>query len=79
TQEITAMIECIRASTGHAINSMEAGVSRVYDGVSLARQAGVSINEILDGTPHAASVVDDISETFRELSRARDEIAQRVE
>ncbi|MEM8175852.1 methyl-accepting chemotaxis protein, partial [Morganella morganii] len=53
TQEITAMIERIRASTGQAINSMEAGVSRVNEGVSFARQAGVSINEILDGTRHA--------------------------
>lgn len=38
TQEITAMIERIRASTGQAINSMEAGVSRVNEGCrSLAR------------------------------------------
>ncbi|WP_319177797.1 methyl-accepting chemotaxis protein [Pseudomonas aeruginosa] len=79
TQEITAMIERIRASTGQAINSMEAGVSRVNEGVSFARQAGVSINEILDGTRHAASVVDEISQTIREQSRASDEIAQRVE
>ena len=48
-------------------------------GVSFARQAGVSINEILDGTRHAASVVDEISQTIREQSRASDEIAQRVE
>ncbi|AGV66595.1 methyl-accepting chemotaxis (MCP) signaling domain protein [Pseudomonas aeruginosa c7447m] len=79
TQEITAMIERIRASTGQAINSMEAGVSRVNEGVSFARQAGVSINEILDGARHAASVVDEISQTIREQSRASDEIAQRVE
>ncbi len=79
TQEIKGLIERIRASTGQAINSMEAGVSRVNEGVSFARQAGVSINEILDGTRHAASVVDEISQTIREQSRASDEIAQRVE
>ncbi|MBE1043874.1 hypothetical protein IH768_30675, partial [Escherichia coli] len=50
----------------------KAGVSRVNEGVSFARQAGVSINEILDGTRHAASVVDEISQTIREQSRASD-------
>ncbi|MBH9394273.1 methyl-accepting chemotaxis protein [Pseudomonas aeruginosa] len=79
TQEITAMIERIRASTGQAISSMQGGVSRVNEGVSFARQAGLSINEILEGTRHAASVVDEISQTIREQSRASDEIAQRVE
>ena len=41
TQEITAMIERIRASTGQAINSMEAGVSRVNEGCRSPARQGV--------------------------------------
>ncbi len=39
----------------------------------------MSIDDILDGARHAASVVDEISRTIREQSRASDEIARRVE
>ncbi|MDF5936902.1 methyl-accepting chemotaxis protein [Pseudomonas aeruginosa] len=79
TQEITAMIEAHPRQ--HGASDQQHGGRREpgQRGVSFARQAGVSINEILDGTRHAASVVDEISQTIREQSRASDEIAQRVE
>lgn len=79
TQEITGMIERIRTSTEQAVSSMQTGVTRVNDGVSLARQAGESISEIRGGAHRAAEVVEEISHTIGEQSRASSEVAQRVE
>ncbi len=79
TQEITGMIERIRSSTAQAVNSMQTGVTRVSDGVALARQAGESIGEIRGGAHRAAEVVEEISQTISEQSRASSEVAQQVE
>ncbi|PTS86857.1 methyl-accepting chemotaxis protein [Pseudomonas sp. HMWF032] len=79
TQEITQMIERIRSSTSQAVDSMQTGVTRVNDGVSLARQAGESINEIRGGAHRAAEVVEEISQTINEQSKASNEVALRVE
>ncbi|WP_442961808.1 methyl-accepting chemotaxis protein [Pseudomonas sp. BMS12] len=79
TQEITSMIERIKASTEQAVSSMQTGVQRVSDGVSLARQAGDSIGEIRGGAHRAAEVVEEISYTIGEQSKASNEVAQRVE
>ena len=79
TQEIGAMIERIRSSTAQAVSSMQAGVTRVNDGVGLARQAGESIGEIRGGAQRAAEVVEEISHTIGEQTRASSEVAQRVE
>ncbi|MGA4635062.1 methyl-accepting chemotaxis protein [Pseudomonas solani] len=79
TQEITGMIERIRESTEQAVSSMQTGVTRVNDGVSLATQAGTSISEIRDGAHRAAEVVEEISQTIGEQSKASSEVAHRVE
>ncbi|KIV64310.1 Methyl-accepting chemotaxis protein I (serine chemoreceptor protein) [Pseudomonas sp. FeS53a] len=79
TQEITGMIARIRESTDQAVNSMQTGVTRVQDGVTLATQAGSSISEIREGAHKAAEVVDEISHTIGEQSKASSEVAQRVE
>lgn len=73
------MIERIRSSTAQAVSSMQAGVTRVNDGVGLARQAGESIGEIRGGAQRAAEVVEEISHTIGEQTRASSEVAQRVE
>lgn len=79
TQEITAMIDRIRNCTAQAVNSMQTGVTRVSDGVALAREAGESINEIRGGAHRAAEVVGEISHTISEQSKASNEVALRVE
>lgn len=78
TQEITAMIERLRGSAQDAAGNMQACVTRVDEGVSLAERAGVSINEIRAGAHNAAERVQDISTTINEQTHASDEMAQRV-
>ena len=79
TQEITQMIERIRSSTEQAVSSMATGVERVSSGVDLAQQAGASINQIRHGAQRAASMVEEISSTIAEQSKASNEVALRVE
>ncbi|KAF0864847.1 HAMP domain-containing protein [Pseudomonas sp. LD120] len=79
TREITGMIERIRDTTEQAVSSMQTGVSRVNDGVHMAHQAGTSINEIRQGAQRSALMVEEISHTIGEQSKASSEVAQRVE
>ncbi|WP_371923679.1 methyl-accepting chemotaxis protein [Pseudomonas sp. URMO17WK12:I2] len=79
TQEITGMIQRIRESTAQAVKSMDAGVSRVTEGVGLARQANTSITEIRQGVQRSAQMVDEIAHTITEQSKASNEVAERVE
>ncbi|MBV4504568.1 methyl-accepting chemotaxis protein [Pseudomonas sp. BW13M1] len=79
TREIADMIERIRHSTGNAVDSMQTGVTRVRAGVELATQAGASIQQIREGARRAASVVEEISQTIGEQTKASQEVAQQVE
>jgi len=79
TQEITDMIGRIRNNTSQAVDSMQAGVERVNDGVTRVHQAGESIHAMRGGAQRAAQVVGDISHTISEQSKASAEVAQRVE
>ncbi|UUD62770.1 methyl-accepting chemotaxis protein [Pseudomonas seleniipraecipitans] len=79
TQEITVMIQRISESTIVAVKSMDAGVSRVSDGVTMAQQASASISEIRRGVQRSAQMVDEIAHTITEQSKASNEVAERVE
>ena len=78
TQEITSMIEKIRSGTKRAVDEMEAGVTRVNAGVTLAKQAGDSITEIRSGSDHVARSVDTIQVALQEQATSTREIAARI-
>ncbi|GAB2182434.1 methyl-accepting chemotaxis protein [Denitratisoma sp. agr-D3] len=79
TQEIGTMIVKIQEGTQEAVREMEAGVSRVTDGVHLAHQAGDSVTAIRDSADRAAQVVADISLALAEQTTSAREVAHRVE
>lgn len=79
TQEITETISAIQAGTSDAVASMNIGVSRVTEGVTLARQAGSSLAEIGGNARQVVQRVADISNALREQSVANNEIAHSVE
>lgn len=79
TTEITSMIGKIQEGTQRAAQEMENGVSRVSDGVRLAREAGDSISGIRDGAIQVTHAVDEISYALKEQATAAREIAQKVE
>jgi aerotaxis receptor len=79
TQEITAMITKIQSGTLRAAEEMDAGVSRVSEGVRLAHQAGDSMSGINEGAKQVTRAVDEISFALKEQVSAAREIAQKVE
>jgi methyl-accepting chemotaxis protein len=79
TQEISAMISAIQSGTQNAVASMRDGVSRVNEGVTLARQAGEAMSEIQSNAGQVVDTVGDISSSMREQSAASTEIAKNVE
>lgn len=79
TTEIAGMVSKIQNGTRSAVNSMQAGVEQVSNGVELANQAGASINQIRDGSSRVAIVVNGISDSITEQSIASTEIAQKLE
>lgn len=79
TKEISDMINAIQQGTAEAVNSMQAGVARVADGVELSRRASVSISQIKEGAHRVRDNVSDISLALREQSLASNEISRNVE
>ena len=79
TQEISSTVSSIQAGAVRAVNSMQAVVNQMEDGVSQARQAGQAIVDIRHGSADMASRVDDISTSINEQSAASNNIAQLVE
>ena len=79
TTEIGGMVGKIQNGTRSAVNSMQAGVAQVSNGVELANQAGDSINRIRDGAQRVTQVVNGISDSIREQSQAGNQIAHQLE
>ncbi|HMV16776.1 MAG TPA: methyl-accepting chemotaxis protein [Zoogloea sp.] len=79
TEEITTMVASIQAGTGKAVDTMQDGVRRVQEGVQLAGQAGISMDQIRSGAGRVVTAVTDISAALREQGVASTEIARNVE
>jgi len=79
THEITTMINKIQTDAQRAVASMNAGVTRVTEGVSLAHQAGDSIVSIQDGANKVGQAVNDINHALREQITAAQLISSNIE
>ena len=73
------MLAQMQDSAKTAVASMSGAVREVDTGVENARQAGMSIQEIKDGSSSVVSAVEEISEAVREQSAASTSISQRIE
>ena len=79
TKQIADIVSNIRTGTENAVASMGEGVVKVSAGVSLAHQAGVSIDQIKGSSAQVVTAVADISSALDEQSSAAGEIARHVE
>jgi methyl-accepting chemotaxis protein len=79
TQEISSMIGSIQKGTEGAVLSMQEGVARVNEGVTLSQRAGVAIARIREGSVRVQHDVDEISNGLKEESVASNDIARNVE
>jgi methyl-accepting chemotaxis protein len=79
TKEISNMIESISAGTSQAVISMQEGVLKVENGVTLAQEAGTSITSIDEHTQRVVVTVSDISNAIDDQRKAVSDIARHVE
>jgi len=73
------MVTRIQDGASRAVSSMEAGVSKVSDGVELAHQAGNSITAIRVSANHVVLAIDDISSALDKQSDSAQSIASNIE
>ncbi len=79
THEIGSMIVAIQHGMNDAVRTMEDGVAEVDQGVALANEAGVAIQQIRDSAARVVTVVAGISEALHEQGEATEHIRSHVE
>lgn len=79
TKEIASMIKTIQQDTGGAVTAMTAGTEEVEKGVTLANEAGNSLNQIIEVVGGVTSMVTQIATAAEEQSAAAEEISVNVE
>ena len=79
TAEISQMISAIQSETVNAVATMEKGSIEVNDGVTLANQAGQSLQNINSSVKRVVQMIEQISEATRSQSETTNEITKRVE
>lgn len=79
TSEISQMISAIQAETSNAVSTMERGSAQVSEGVSMANQAGKSLQEINNSVKRVVEMVQQIATSTSSQSESSDAITHRVE
>ncbi len=78
TREIAQMISDIQETSEEAIKVMRGGGATVNEGVSLAKQAGDALNQILLSFQKAAENVESIAGNTEGQSRSSEEVASEI-
>jgi methyl-accepting chemotaxis protein len=78
TKEIAELITDIQRGTKVAVESMQIGTKEVEEGVSLAREAGESLNEIVTGVETAGDQVGRIMGLIGEILERSEEVSKAV-
>jgi methyl-accepting chemotaxis protein len=78
TREIGQMISDIQEGSEQAIRAMREGMGIVNEGVSLAKQAGDSLNQILTSVQRATQNVEDIAVNTESQAAASERVTQEM-
>ncbi len=79
TEEVAESIKAIQEETNAAVQRMGSGTERVTEGVSLAEQAGHSLQKIVEGSKNVATMIQSIAAASEEQSSAAEQISRNVE
>ena len=79
TTEISEMVAAVQDNAHQAVSTMAETVSRVEEGVNLARESSQSMLSINEGARQVMQTVTDISNALTEQGAASNEIAANVE
>jgi len=78
TAEIGGMIQAIQQKTGEAVRTMNAGTADVKDGVVNAREAGNSLQNIVDRAEQVTAMVQEIASATQMQSKDAQMIRQNI-
>lgn len=76
TKQIESLVKTIQADTNEAVSSMELTTTEVVRGTTLAKDAGVALDEIQTVSGDLATLIQSISEAAREQSISAGNISQ---
>lgn len=79
TKEIAAMIEEIQKGTTNAVDAMNAGTSHVESGVESTREAGRSLQEIIQQSDKVGEMVTHIATAATQQASTTEEVNRNVE
>ena len=79
TSEIGGMIKAIQEETDKAVLSMGEGTKKVENGVRLATQAGVALNNIVSSVNGLQTMVQQIASATEEMSTVSEQISSDIE
>ncbi|MFC3903835.1 twitching motility protein PilJ [Acinetobacter marinus] len=76
TKQIESLVKTIQTDTNEAVSSMELTTTEVVRGTTLAKDAGVALDEIQTVSGDLATLIQSISEAAREQSTSAGNISQ---
>lgn len=76
TKQIESLVKTIQADTNEAVSSMELTTTEVVRGTTLAKDAGVALDEIQGVSSTLANLIENISDSAREQASSATHIAQ---
>jgi len=76
TKEIASLIKGIQDEALSAVNVVKGGASSAEKAASLAQEAGIKINQVLDGVEYTAQLVDKITNSAIDQSGVADLVAE---
>lgn len=76
TKQIESLVKTIQADTNEAVSSMELTTTEVVRGTTLAKDAGLALDEIQTVSGDLATLIQSISEAAREQSISAGNISQ---
>ena len=79
TKQIEVLVRTIQADTNEAVVSMERSTTDVVGGALLAENAGAALEEIEQVSNQIASLVQNISESSREQSKAAEAVTSNTD
>lgn len=79
TKEIATVIESVQAGTHEAVRSMEAGTEEAHTGMTLAKEAGSRLTEIVQGVQRVVDMIQHFAESTKQQSTVSGHIASSIQ
>ncbi|HNP27521.1 MAG: methyl-accepting chemotaxis protein [Nitrospira sp.] len=79
TKEIATVIESVQAGTREAVRSMEAGTEEAHTGMTLAREAGSRLTEIVQGVQRVVDMIQCFAESTKQQSAVSGQIFSSIQ